>query len=109
MCRWRGARRSSRPTWNGDFERARKQHHDLARRRVMPALIKTRRQLDEADTRRGPRAGLQNRVAELIGPPFIDRNFDLWSAKIQRQSSSTVQEAVLVVKFVQYGMRHHST
>src|SRR5271167_1825832 len=33
----------------------------------------------------------------------------LWSAKIQRQSSSTVQEAVLVVKSVQYGVRDHST
>ena len=33
----------------------------------------------------------------------------LWSAKIQRRSSSIGHEGVLVVKSVQYGVRHYST
>jgi hypothetical protein len=33
---------------------------------------------------------------------------ELWSAKTPRQSSSTVQEAVLVVKSVQDGVHHHA-
>jgi len=37
------------------------------------------------------------------------RNVVLSSAKTQRQSCSKSQEAVLVVKSVQYGVRHNST
>ncbi len=33
----------------------------------------------------------------------------LWSAKIQRRSRGIGQEGVLVVKSIQYGVRHHST
>jgi hypothetical protein len=47
---------------------------------MMPTLIETDRQLDEADAGRRPRVGLQDGMSELIGSRFGNWNFDFLKA-----------------------------
>src|ERR1700728_918499 len=63
-----------------DFDLARQHHHDLTGRRMMPTLIETDRQFDEADARRRPCVGLQDGMTELIGSRLGNWNFDFLKA-----------------------------
>jgi hypothetical protein len=64
-----------------DFDLSRQHHYDLARWCMMPGLIQTNRQFDEADAGRRPRVRLPNRVSELSGSRLGNWDFDFLKAR----------------------------
>src|ERR1700722_14126373 len=61
------------PVTRPDFHLALQQHDDLPRRRVMPPLVESGRQLHEPDARRRERIRLMHRKTKSILPRLRDR------------------------------------